>query len=231
MRTIYIYGLFDPRSGKLRYIGKSYDPKRRLYLHIRIARKNENNTHISNWIRQLLKSDLQPYFKVLEICSEDNWQEKERSWIKSARDSGLDIVNISKGGDSPPSWNEITREQQLYTIEKRAIANKLNPPNKGRVWSQEYKERMSQSLSGSNNPLYGKHHSKETKEKIAKALRGKDISHLRSAHTIETGKKRVLSNKMAISKKNNKLDYILGLQLKYFDICGKFNLNYVLWTF
>jgi hypothetical protein len=32
---IYIYGLVDPRTDKIRYVGKSNNPERRLYAHIK----------------------------------------------------------------------------------------------------------------------------------------------------------------------------------------------------
>jgi len=85
--TVYIYGLYDPRNGYLRYIGKAINLKVRLALHL----SETKNTHKNQWLAQLKSLRLVPEMRVLETIenSDDlDWQERERWWIKCARESG-----------------------------------------------------------------------------------------------------------------------------------------------
>ena len=43
----------------------------------------------------------------------------------------------------------------------------------GKHHSEETRQKMSEALSGENNPLFGKHRSVDTRKKIAEALKGK----------------------------------------------------------
>ena len=54
--------------------------------------------------------------------------------------------------------------------------------NKGKHHSAETRKKLSEALSGENNPFFGKHHSEETRQKIAEANKGKH-------HSAETRKK------------------------------------------
>jgi hypothetical protein len=49
--TAEIYGLLDPRDGKLRYIGKAVCAAKRLKSHLRDARKRD--TPVYRWINEL----------------------------------------------------------------------------------------------------------------------------------------------------------------------------------
>lgn len=71
----YIYGLVDPETNKIRYIGKTINPKYRLSGHINESLKTR--THKCSWIRNLLKRNLKPILKIIEICSLENFEERE----------------------------------------------------------------------------------------------------------------------------------------------------------
>lgn len=71
----YIYSLIDPISKKVRYIGKTVNPKYRLSGHITESLKTHN--YRCNWIKSLLKKDMMPIFKILEICPLKNYEERE----------------------------------------------------------------------------------------------------------------------------------------------------------
>jgi hypothetical protein len=49
MSQIIIYGLFDPRTGELRYVGKARDPQKRLKGHLAARRR----TPVYDWIGAL----------------------------------------------------------------------------------------------------------------------------------------------------------------------------------
>ena len=67
MKT-FIYGLCDPETNEIRYIGKSNQPKKRLQDHIYSCERTV--THKNNWIKSLLnkKYELRPtndYYWIL----------------------------------------------------------------------------------------------------------------------------------------------------------------------
>lgn len=65
--------------------------------------------------------------------------------------------------------------------------------NKGRHWSEEVKQRISESLKGKQvgkaNPFYGKHHTEETKRKISLANKG-HIPWMKGKHHTEESKRK-----------------------------------------
>lgn len=53
------------------------------------------------------------------------------------------------------------------------VREKLSRANKGKVLSITTKNKISQSLSGNNNPFYGKHHTEEVRNKLSSMNKGK----------------------------------------------------------
>lgn len=105
MSEISIYGLKDPRSGLIRYIGKSLRPKARFQSHC--YETAVGNPHKARWIVQLRDEGLKPELIILETCNETNWSERERYWIKAGRDLGWPLVNVQKGGSYAPNHDPI----------------------------------------------------------------------------------------------------------------------------
>ena len=108
MKT-YIYGLVDPETGKMRYVGKSNNPKVRYQYHLQ---DKKTNPHKTAWICGLSERGLKPELVILEETTQKQWEERERYWIKRYRDEGAPLVNILEGGASFPvklveSWDEL----------------------------------------------------------------------------------------------------------------------------
>ena len=57
----------------------------------------------------------------------------------------------------------------------------------GRKRSNETRRKISESLSGENNPMYGKHHSEETRRKISESEKGKITPKGKNSHTWRGG--------------------------------------------
>jgi len=53
---------------------------------------------------------------------------------------------------------------------------KMSESHKGKKTSEETKQKLSEALSGKNNPNFGKHHSEVTKQKISESRKGKKFS-------------------------------------------------------
>lgn len=97
--TCSIYGLYDPRDGSLRYIGKANDPIVRMKGHIRDAQRRK--TPVYSWISKLISDGLCPEMRVICVCPSGDWQAREKEEIASARERGERLLNLADGGDEP----------------------------------------------------------------------------------------------------------------------------------
>jgi len=190
----YIYGLANPETGELRYVGKSVHPKRRLCGHLRAS----NHSHLTNWLKELKRQGLLPTLHILQTVPNDNWAWAERLWIATAKTMGARLVNGSPGGLGGSSkglqFSEVGRARinagirrackgrvvSAETREKMAAAKRGKPQseahrraigngNRGKA-APEFREQLRVRWTGPNNPNYGKPLSIETKEKIGQAL-------------------------------------------------------------
>lgn len=164
--TIYIYGLCDPRTQELRYVGVTNDLERRISQHLRdrsISRK-------ANWIRSLLKENYKPEMFVIEEVEESNWQEREQHWIGFYRGAGSDLTNLTIGGDAPMLGKKHTPETRAKMSQVRRGENNHNY---GKKFSAETCEKIGEAHRGEKHPNYGKHLSEETRVKIGEANSGR----------------------------------------------------------
>lgn len=97
---VYIYGLKDPRTGEIRYVGKSVHPRERYKQHVK---GGESNLHKGRWIADLRRAGLKPEMIILEETTEAEWEARERHWIKQGLDSGWPLTNIAAGGACYPA--------------------------------------------------------------------------------------------------------------------------------
>lgn len=106
MANVEIYGLLDPESGRLRYVGKAKNSGERLGRHVRDSRRR--NTPVMRWVRGLADAGLAPDVIVLDVVPDSRWDEAERYWISRARERIPDLLNVAAGGVGP----FCTREQR-----------------------------------------------------------------------------------------------------------------------
>lgn len=95
---IYIYGLCEPDL-TVRYVGKAIHPIRRFHLHVSDVTNGPCRSKKALWLANLLLDSKAPRMIILDIASDDDWQEKEVAWIDKYKESGL-LVNTAKGGAS-----------------------------------------------------------------------------------------------------------------------------------
>lgn len=100
---VFIYGLADPESTLVRYVGKSRDPRKRLLVHISDAKCGDKFA-LHNWIRQLIEKGLAPSLIILEESSQSDWNDAEQKWIKYYRNKNGKkfMLNMTDGGDCGP---------------------------------------------------------------------------------------------------------------------------------
>lgn len=110
--TTFIYALLDSRTGCVRYVGKSDCPDHRMRAHCHARGRG----HKQSWLRQLKREGLWPVLQILEECSCECWQERERYWIAFYRKAGEPLTNLTDGGEGF-AW-------YVYTDEARAAQSK-----------------------------------------------------------------------------------------------------------
>ncbi len=92
-----VYALADPRTGRIRYIGKTLTvPRDRLKRHLSDAARGKL-WRVSNWLRSL---PTEPKLVVLEECAPALLGEAEADWIAYFRSLGTDLTNLTDGGGS-----------------------------------------------------------------------------------------------------------------------------------
>jgi group I intron endonuclease len=147
-----VYSLSDPRTGEVRYVGVTTRRQKRLRDHVSSARCG-GRTHRDNWIRYLLAIGVTPSMQTLETGTGATWEEAERRWIATYRDTHR-LINATDGGDG----------------------------FSGYIPTPELKEKWSKMRSGVPYPpgrrsgMLGKTHTVETRRKIAEHLTGRPCS-------------------------------------------------------
>lgn len=142
-----IYALKDPGTGEVRYIGKTNDLQARMRSH-RWDKRNLNvQTHKAHWLRTF---DGDPIVKVLEICTAENWSERERFWIKRFRRGGSRLTNIADGGQTSPVEGRGHTLETKAKMRASAIARGVKPPSRAgaTAWNKGIKG-VSRANSGS----------------------------------------------------------------------------------
>ena len=147
---ILIYALIDPRDGKIKYIGKTNNIRKRIREHIR---DEENNLKYA-WIKSLKKLKLQPEVLILEETDLGNDNFWEIFWISQCKAWGFELKNMTNGGDG--SYGVIPWNKGIVGLFKH---------------SEESKKLMSEwrklNTNGEKNGFFGKKHTEETKKKLS----------------------------------------------------------------
>lgn len=191
METTFIYCLTEPGTRAIRYFGKAGNPKKRLIDHIRDATGRKKKYHVSCWIRGLLKLNKRPDVHVLCEVDFPNWENLERAFIALGREHGMDLTNITEGGDGAAIFGErnpffgkgpmLGKKHSLETRKKMSDARAGEKhPHFGKKFSSEYRAKLSAAHLGLNagekHPMFGKHHTAATRAKISATKRAQKLS-------------------------------------------------------
>lgn len=154
MRAVKIYKLIDPRDNLVKYIGKTVNSLNfRFYHHLRSTERTKKGS----WIKSLLKLKKLPIIELIEECSEDMWEERERYWISFYKETGY-LKNMTDGGIG--NKEGLMKKEVLLTKSQSMIGHECKPITRERI----------------RNKILGIKRSKETKNKIRLANIGKKYS-------------------------------------------------------
>lgn len=119
---VFVYGLVDPRTLEVRYIGKTVSGLKRTREHYW---EKCYNGYKTNWIKQLRDAGLRYNTVVLEICNRDTLSEQEQWWIAYGKLSGWALTNLTDGGDgvigrvtSPETKAKISAARKQFELQK-----------------------------------------------------------------------------------------------------------------
>ncbi|WRH62063.1 MAG: hypothetical protein RSE12_17075 [Fuscovulum sp.] len=145
----YIYGLIDPRTDDVRYIGKSIRPYQRLQNHMNDVSK----CHRSHWLQELKRAGLRPELWIMDRIEADaNWQELERDYIEHGHFADWPLTNSTSGGDGvcnlPPETRERMRATWLGRKHRAESLVRIGDASRGRHHSEDHKARMSAIMAG-----------------------------------------------------------------------------------
>lgn len=146
---IAIYGLVDPDTGGIRYIGKSIRPLERLGNHL----NDKSKCHRAHWLAGLVARGLRPQLVILEWLTEsEDWKAAERTWIARGKSLGWMLTNNTDGGDGVAGLPAETRNRMAAVWRGRkhrpeSLA-KLKAARALRVCGDETRAKMSASQSG-----------------------------------------------------------------------------------
>jgi len=132
------------------YIGSSINISRRLKDYYSLSRLEKSNMAIC---QALLKYGYSNFtFEILEYCDESVLIEREQYYFELL----VPDYNILKtaGNSLGYKHSEITKQ-------------KISEINRGKTFSKETCEKISESVNGENHPFFGKNYSIETKDKMS----------------------------------------------------------------
>ena len=115
---IFIYTLTDPRDERVRYVGKTANPGRRLRSHLSSA-KCKGKTVKDAWVRELLALGLEPVLSVVSVSSEANWRDDEIRTIAQY----ADVTNQCLHGDGTTPRTE----EWLQRLSASGLGKKRSP--------------------------------------------------------------------------------------------------------
>lgn len=111
-KTHYIYGLIDPRTNALFYIGFTHNPEYRLSIH---NQSGSAGFKKRAFIKQMRAEGFKPQMVILQKCQEQFARHLEKQWIQFSLFLGADLINekqsTEKGVDIRERFTQYAQAQ------------------------------------------------------------------------------------------------------------------------
>ncbi len=182
----FIYGLFDPRSGECRYIGKTGGTlEARLAGHIGDARRRACEVPRFRWINALAAHGLMPAIRELEVCAD--WREAEKRWIAKLKQQGVRLLNCTDGGDGIEGFLHSKKTRKLMSESAKKL---YTDPQQRKIRGDSIRKALAKP---------------EVKEKLSAALRAafarpETKENLRRAQRLSCARNEIREKRSAASK-------------------------------
>lgn len=218
----YVYELIDPRTNLPFYVGKGSGERARFHLSEK-ARAKSDNPRKFNKIQKIRSEGLEPEVKIVKYFeSESDAYEFEEMLIQKYGRIRYDkdgiLTNLCESSKPPKlkgkTYQEIYGENWKEQIQKRMSTKQKNGNYGGvKFHTEETKRKISEKVSGKNNPSYGVPCSAETKRKIGE----------KAKERFANGFVQPSSKKWKLISPNN-IEYVIIGGLKQF--CENHNISY-----
>jgi hypothetical protein len=144
---VYIYGLIDPETDAIFYVGKAVNVKRRFWAHTYAA---SNTACSKKWkaVSRIIQKGKLPRVEILEEAPAKGWSEFERFWIAYFRSTGAELTNTDPGGSggiAGRTMSAAARRKIGNAVRAQAAYNRLIYGNSRRP---ETRQRLSQANTG-----------------------------------------------------------------------------------
>lgn len=183
--TNVVYGLLEPTTNEIRYVGKATDLDTRVRKHLQPSKLIEN-THKNNWLKKLINQNEKPLVVVLKKCEDEkDLNQSEIQYINEYKTLGCKLTNATEGGDggrmSDESLFKMRETKRLNKQEPFWLNKKLSEEHcknisegkKGYTPTENTKIKLSETHKGLNTWSKGKKLSKETISKMIESRIGK----------------------------------------------------------
>ena len=168
-----IYSIENIVNNK-KYIGQSININNR-WCHHRVDLNN--GTHANCYLQKSWNKYGEQNFKfeILEECSKDKLDERERYYIDLYNTTNIDYGYNLKSGGQDKNYvteyvkNKISKSNKKY-YEEHPEAKIQSSINAYRQWSNP---EIKAKITGKNNHMYGKTHTEEARRKISESQKGR----------------------------------------------------------
>lgn len=143
MSRFLVYGLVDPRTHELRYIGASICGLTRPKRHTLPSVLRRERSHKRNWLLSLIREGLLPRIEVLQFCADvTEVMQIECEMIICAKYQGFSLTNLTDGGMGLTGYTPTSETRE-----------KLSRAGRGRKHSVEHIQNQSAATRGKKRSL------------------------------------------------------------------------------
>jgi len=143
-----IYVITNVINGK-KYVGQSIDPEHRFVSHCSRAKNDSDNSPIHSAIGKYGKDN----FKLDVIEWTEQYNDRERYWIKELNSKSPNGYNVTDGGEEPPHTygenhhNSVVTEHQVDIIIQQLKDGILTEPEIGKLFSPPVNQTLINSIN------------------------------------------------------------------------------------
>jgi hypothetical protein len=139
-----IYGLLDPETRAVRYVGKSCTGLKRPREHLAPLQLRKHKNYKNSWVLSLKARGLNPIIRVLEVASDaEALFDLENRWMGFFRAQGADLTNLVESSRGALGWShDDEAKKKISEASKRRW--KVNPI----VYTPEIREACGASMRG-----------------------------------------------------------------------------------
>ena len=175
-----VYGLYSTADGKVRYVGQTkHSIEKRLALHLKDLRRL--NSRAQRWMRTQIEAGHE--INIFEIERDCVLHEAEKRLIAWYRHRGVDLVNVTAGGEGNHGYRWTPEQLQMISVRR-----------KGRIITPEWRANISKGSKGKSKPP-------EFGAKVSAARKGVKFTdeHRANIGKARAGKKYSLEQRAALS--------------------------------